>query len=60
MNMILKVIGLPKLLEFVWSKVHPELKKWAESDGEDDWDDRAVEIADGIVRMIIGKLEDKQ
>lgn len=59
MQMLIKVFGLSWLLKKVWSSARPAVVSWAQSDGEVDWDDAAVEIVDKLVEAIAGKLEEQ-
>lgn len=53
---ILKQVGLGQLLLYVWELVLPKLREWAESDGKVDWDDKAVDIFDKLIRGLAGEL----
>ena len=56
---LIKSLGVSTLLHYAWSAAKPELEAWAQSDGEDDWDDKVVEFMDKVVVIIIGKLSDE-
>jgi len=62
MNTIIKniihVIGLSKLLGYVWEIVRDELVKLAETSSAE-WDDKAVKVLDEIIITIIGTLDKK-
>tara|TARA_R110000803_G_scaffold5670_1_gene18715 strand:+ start:9609 stop:9806 length:198 start_codon:yes stop_codon:yes gene_type:complete len=56
---IIKSVGVGYLLRAAWSSVKPRLEAWAESDGEDDWDDALVKVIDEIVNSIAGKIDEE-
>ena len=56
-KMILKVMGVSKLVGYAWEALKPELEEWAASDGKEDWDDKLVEFLDNIIGIIVNDLE---
>lgn len=54
---IMSKMGLSWVVLKVWEMLKPELVKWAESDGEKDWDDALVEFIDEFVQLAVGKLK---
>lgn len=54
---IVKSVGVGYLLKAAWSSVRPRLVKWAESDGEDNWDDALVRVLDETINAIAGKID---
>ncbi|MBK7106642.1 MAG: hypothetical protein IPH62_15315 [Ignavibacteriae bacterium] len=55
---IIAIIGLAKLLNYVWEIAFDELNKLA-TDSEAAWDDKAVKVLDEIVKGVIKSLEVK-
>lgn len=57
MGFLIKTLGLSWLIKKGYEAIRPELVKWAQSDGEVDWDDALVDVLDKVVEAISGKLE---
>lgn len=57
MNFLLKVFGPAKLIRMGYKVARPYLVRWAESDGEDDWDDALVQILDKVIPAAADKIE---
>ena len=61
MNLLGKIIGdkigVGVVFNLGYQSVRPQLKRWAESDGEDDWDDTLVDILDALVGAIAHKVD---
>jgi hypothetical protein len=54
---IIKIIGLSKLLGYVWEIAHDELVKIAEKSASE-WDDKAVAFLDEMIKQVITELPD--
>ena len=53
---IINIIGLSKLLGYVWEIAYDELNKLA-TESAATWDDKAVNVLDEIVKSVIESLE---
>lgn len=53
---IINIIGLSKLLGYVWEIVYDELTRLA-SDSAATWDDKAVKVLDEIIKSVMKALE---
>lgn len=52
-------MGVGSLFVCAWGYVKPHLEAWAKQDDEYDWDDKAVEILDTMVKGIGSKIDGK-
>lgn len=57
MKFFIRTIGIKRLLQMGYSAVRPKLVEWAESDGEDDWDDTLIEVLDAFLPQLAEKLD---
>lgn len=56
---LMGAIGVSDLVALAYEAVRPELVRWAESDGEDDWDDSVVRLLDKVFGKVVEKLKEE-
>lgn len=56
---VLKVIGLPTLISWIWEAAKDELTKLAKTT-ETELDDRAIDFVDKILKVVISTLQNPQ
>lgn len=54
---LMEAVGISDALHIAYQAVRPSLVEWAESDGEDDWDDSIVRLLDRVMGQVVNKLK---